>query len=223
VFSASLSDWADNHHSIDPSWRLDLAALIIATPNLRWMLLTKRIGNVEQYLREMFPSGVPRNVALGITVVNQAEADRDIPRAADLKQKLGIRWLFLSMEPLLGQVIIPAGCMPYIDLIIVGGESGKDARPMHPGWAVSIEHQCQHWLVPFHFKQWGEWLPVTRLAIVEGGVTVTKRIGQATIGDRTYKADRIHHFPDDQPMVRVGTKLAGRMLLGREHLERLPA
>jgi protein gp37 len=70
VFCASLADVFDNE--VPDEWRTDLWALIAATPHLTWMLLTKRIGNVT------YP--MPHNVWLGITVVNQEEADRDIPK-----------------------------------------------------------------------------------------------------------------------------------------------
>ena len=222
VFTASLADWADKR--APEGARPDLGALILRTPNLRWKLLTKRIGLAERYLREMFPAGVPGNVALGITVCNQKEADRDIPRAIEVKRRLGVRWLFLSMEPLLGAVEFRQEWLDHIDLVIVGGESGKHARPTHPGWAVALQAQCYLAGVRFHFKQWGEWFPVTRLATpAAGGGIETRRIASATMFGRTYRGKAIHHFPDDQPVVRVGTKLAGRMLLGKEHLERLAA
>jgi hypothetical protein len=78
VFCASLADLFDN--AVDPQWRADLFALVAATPNLDWLLLTKRVGNV----RSMVPpgwlklGGWPTYVRIGITVVEQPEADRDI-------------------------------------------------------------------------------------------------------------------------------------------------
>lgn len=150
VFCASLADVFDN--AVDPVWRLDLARVIERTPNLQWMLLTKRIGNAREMLESMFPAGVPANVALGVTIANQAEADRDLPRALAIKQGLGIRRLFLSMEPLLGPVDL-ARYLVGVDLVIVGGESGRGARSMPDDWAVQIKFQCAQAQVPFHFKQ----------------------------------------------------------------------
>lgn len=150
VFCASLADWADN--AVDPQWRLDLADLIRDTPHLRWMMLTKRIGNAEEMLRAMFPEGVPSNVWLGVTIANQQEADRDIPRAIKVKERLGIARLFLSMEPLLGYVNITPW-LASIDLVIVGGESGKGARSMPLDWVRAIMARCRQALVAFHFKQ----------------------------------------------------------------------
>lgn len=99
VFCASLADVFDNHFSILPEWRVALWALIRATPNLDWMLLTKRPGNIAKMLPEDWGRGYP-NVWLGCTVVNQEEADRDIPKL--LAVPAAVR--FLSMEPLLGPV-----------------------------------------------------------------------------------------------------------------------
>lgn len=150
VFCASLADVFDN--AVDDQWRRDLAALILQTPNLLWMLLTKRVGNARKFLESMFPGGVPENVALGVTIANQEEADRDLPRALAIKRGLGIRRLFLSMEPLLGHVEL-ARYLDGVDLVIVGGESGREARSMPEYWIDNIMHLCRTHRVPFHFKQ----------------------------------------------------------------------
>jgi protein gp37 len=105
VFCASLADVFDNE--VDPAWRDDLFALIESTPNLDWMLLTKRIGNVQNMLRQILRlNGLPPNVWLGATICNQEEADRDIPKL--LAVPAAVR--FLSMEPLLGAVDIESAC-----------------------------------------------------------------------------------------------------------------
>ena len=103
VFCASLADVFDN--AVDPQWREDLFDLIAATPNLDWLLLTKRIGNVGNMLPVPFDfdKHFP-NVWLGATVVNQEEADRDIPKLLDVPARVR----FLSMEPLLGPVDLRA-------------------------------------------------------------------------------------------------------------------
>lgn len=157
VFCASLADVFDNHASVDPQWRRDLWALIAATPHLDWMLLTKRPGNIDGMLPHGWGSGWP-NVWIGCTVVNQAEADRDIPKL--LAVPAAVR--FLSAEPLLGPVNLRniRGRLPWmppdhdqfdalhprlpsrLDLVIVGGESGPGARPMNPAWARSLRDQC---------------------------------------------------------------------------------
>lgn len=105
------------------------------------------------------------NVWLGVSVEEQRWADIRIP--ALLETPAAVR--FLSMEPLLGPVMldryltvssiedIKLGLPPLIDWVIVGGESGHGARPMHPAWARSLRDQCVRAGVPFTFKQWGEW------------------------------------------------------------------
>ncbi len=150
VFSASLADVFDN--AVDPQWRVDLGALISRTPHLDWMLLTKRIGNSRDFLPAMFSGGVPANVALGVTVVSQDEADRDLPKALAIKRGLGVHRLFLSMEPLLGPVDLTR-YIEGVDLVIVGGESGRGARSMPDEWALDLALQCFANGTPFHFKQ----------------------------------------------------------------------
>ncbi|WP_448684766.1 phage Gp37/Gp68 family protein [Achromobacter xylosoxidans] len=161
VFCASLADVFDN--AVDPAWREDLYGLFEATPSLDWLLLTKRIGNVGNMLPVPFDfNRIYPNVWLGATIVNQAEADRDIPKLLELPARVR----FLSMEPLLGPVDLGTACRraglhlgEALDWVIVGGESGPGARPMHPAWAASLRDQCQDAGVPFLFKQWGEWAP----------------------------------------------------------------
>jgi len=184
VFCASLADVFDNAVSVQ--WRYDLFRLIMETPNLDWLLLTKRIGNagpmLEQTMRALTVgregwagnAGLS-NVWLGATVVNQAEADRDIPKL--LATPARVR--FLSMEPLLGPVDLAkwigycertdkhgisrnnAGehilCERHcgVSWVIVGGESGPGARPMHPDWARSLRDQCAAAGVPYLMKQMG--------------------------------------------------------------------
>lgn len=216
VFCASLADVFDN--AVDPQWRADLFELIEATPNLDWLLLTKRIGNVERMVPEatdlieygegwqsMWGQGVwPTNVWLGATIIDQAEADRDIPKLLSVPAAKR----FLSMEPLLGPVSFEGLWVPHanpamhenmleaLDWVIVGGESGPNARPMHPDWARSLRDQCEAAGVPFLFKQWGEWLP-------------TDAEDQPVYrGEHRYIGRRWHAF-------KVGKATAGRLLDGR--------
>lgn len=230
VFCASLADVFDN--AVSAQWRFDLLRLITETPNLDWLLLTKRIGNAAEMLeqamraithqREGWADNHLPNVWLGATVINQAEADRDIPKL--LATPAAVR--FLSMEPLLGPVDLsrhfwkccghpvpghpgdgwmqppdPPECCGDVEptglhWAIVGGESGPGARPMHPAWARSLRDQCAAAGVPFLFKQWGEWLGA----------------GQ----DGEHDHDPIELNAGDEP-ARVGKKAAGRLLDGAQH------
>lgn len=153
VFCASLADVFDNE--VDPEWRRDLFRLIAHTKNLDWLVLTKRIGNAAQMLQETVGSfgfdwaaNPWDHVWLGATVVNRAEMLRDALKLA--ATPAAVR--FWSVEPMLGDLgAIPLKLMP--DWVIVGGESGHHARPMHPDWARSLRDQCVDGGVPFFMKQ----------------------------------------------------------------------
>lgn len=210
VFCASLADVFDNE--VDPQWRFDLFALICATPNLDWLLLTKRIGNAEKMINSIAPSfdamldsndrykPLP-NLWIGATVVNQEEADRDIPKL--LQIPAAVR--FLSIEPLLGPVDLNNVPHPWqakgadfvkvqvfakhpqdggIHWIIAGGESGSNARPMQADWVRSLRDQCVASGAPFLFKQWGEWLPDNQNPAIEGtsGITQAIKVGKKAAG-----------------------------------------
>ena len=222
VFCASLADVFDN--AVDPQWRFDLMRLIEQTPNLDWLLLTKRIGNAAAMLDEAvlainhgrwnWRDNAFPNVWLGATIVNQEEADRDIPKLLDVPAARR----FLSMEPLLGPVDFAK--VPGFNRIgqylgnwwvIVGGESGAGARPMHPDWVRGIRDQCRNAGVPFLFKQHGEWLAAKQERSVLGNLLVVD--GAAPFSDRP----KWHHFDDGTHMARVGKRAAGRQLDGLEH------
>lgn len=178
VFCASLADVFDNEWPVE--WRNDLFDLIYDTPALTWMLLTKRIGNVPAMLTASCPAMLlPPNVWLGITVVNQEEADRDIPKL--LRVPATFHWL--SCEPLLGPLDLrdppnDIGEPRYsyldpelesgVDWVIVGGESGANARPMDPAWARGIRDQCASHETAFHFKQWGGVKPKSNGHLLDG-------------------------------------------------------
>jgi protein gp37 len=246
VFCASLGDVFDN--AVDPQWRTDLFELIARTPNLDWLLLTKRIGNVGNMLPVPFDfDRMYPNVWLGATIVNQEEADRDIPKLLAVPARVR----FLSMEPLLGPVdlssidldghseIFPlkgtTGCedddgnaasdLPAIDWVIIGGESGPGARPMHPDWARSLRDQCLAAGVPFLFKQWGEWLPWHQFSDAAGVDDPPEQTRFATmewiygawedVGKPDVWASKDGEIDDMQCVGRVGKKAAGRLLDGR--------
>lgn len=174
VFCASLADVFDNE--VHPDWRSDLFDLIGATPNLSWLLVTKRIGNVASMAFNWMSKGFPNNVRILITVVNQEEADRDVQKLLELDCKNGI-----SYEPSLGPVdwtklhmkgavyldglrgqwdgVITEGRFPRrIEWIIGGGESnqgGTNAREHNIEWQRSVIKCCAAAGVPYFGKQLG--------------------------------------------------------------------
>ncbi|MBA4092284.1 MAG: hypothetical protein C0494_17070 [Sphingobium sp.] len=90
-----------------------------------------------------------------------------------------------------------------IDWIIVGGESGPHARPMHPDWARSLRDQCEGAGVPFLFKQWGEWAPAPH--------------PEAVIAVRPERRDFMDSEGWENAMIRIGKRAAGRLLDGTQH------
>ena len=137
------------------------------------------------------------NVWLGVSVENQDAANERIPLL--LKTPAAVRWV--SIEPLIGSINIdiwldqlPAVVdqRPRLDWVVVGGESGTHARPMHQNWVRIIRDQCAEAGVPFLFKQWGEWLPDNQ----------NPRVGPPH---------------DENGAIRVGKKAAGRLLDGVKH------
>ena len=171
--------------------------------------------------------GFPRNVWIGTSVENQEAADERIPHL--LQVPASVR--FLSCEPLLGPVDISwvgstpgvhhrpngFGKMGYwgggarstrldvsgLHWVIVGGESGHGARPMHPQWAQSLRDQCANAGVAFFFKQWGAELPK----------------GQGAHGLDERGLFRRESHVSGQTYYNTGKHAAGRLLDGAEHNE----
>lgn len=204
VFCASMADIFDDHPSILPEWRLRLWDLIEATPHLDWQLLTKRPSSILPLIPRHWRDYLPRNVWIGCSVINQAEADHNVPILLQVPAAI----YFLSLEPLLGPLHVPE---PFLKLehrgwIIVGGESGSGARYLLPEWVRGPRDQCAAAGVPFLFKQWGEWAPIEE---VGEGEPILR-------GGRDRHSDRIVYL-GDQTMLRVGKRIAGRTIDGTIH------
>ncbi len=203
--------------------RKRLFELIDQTPNLDWLMLTKRPENIWKMWprkRDAHPSRQHMqgehcyrdNVWIGTTAENQEQANKRIPELLKCRDLSPV--LFLSCEPLLGPIdlrsalwledqyfglrnVYPHQKRP-IDWVIVGGESGNEARPMHPQWARQLRDQCQAAGVAMHFKQWGEFGPAE--------TALPKQIENAVY----------HVCERGERVFRVGKKAAGRLLDGRE-------
>lgn len=248
VFCASLADVFDNE--VPNQWRQDLFDLILASPNLDWLLVTKRIGIAKRMLDSIACTRgalltasdlykPPANVWLGITVVNQAEADRDIPKLLAIPASVR----FLSMEPLLGPVdlrlmeyqesrertnsgVVLTTRRNALDWVIVGGESGDEARPMHPDWVRDLRDQCHAAGVPFLFKQWGEWVDGNNVPKeAENRIWFDKKRSSFDMYDLGLLKDMVPPKPPGAPYfacsyyIKVGKKAAGRLLDGKTHTE----
>lgn len=157
-----------------------------------------------------------RNVWLGTSIATQPDADNNIPRLRRCRDLSPV--LFVSAEPLLGPVNLnwcanacdnccpgecDCGSPPLgIDWLIVGGESGHNARPMPSAWVSPLRDQCHASGVPFYLKQWGEWCPFSQ------------------IPDAFLRSNDLDQYPveviDGDSLHRIGKKNSGRTLAGRE-------
>ncbi len=184
-----------------------------------------------------------RNVWLGVSAEDQNRADERIPLLLDTPAG-SVR--FLSLEPLLGPIDLNSlhqefdgglghsweSCLngkrfdpwsdgdiegqPKIDWVIVGGESGHGARPMHPAWARSLRDQCAAADVPFFFKQWGAWVPCepdsdAARGNPRSGWKAVNPKGRVPVATELYPENGAAH------VAYVGKKAAGRLLDGVEH------
>lgn len=143
VFCASLADVFDNR--VPKEWRADLWSLIDSTPELDWLLLTKRPENIAKMLPDDWRYG-RNNVWLGTTCEDQKHFDRRWPILSAVKAACR----FISYEPAIGPLVIGDARPSWI---ICGGESGPGARMMDPQWARALKAECEQVGVPFFMKQ----------------------------------------------------------------------
>ena len=231
--------------------RARLLKTIHLTPHLDWLLLTKRpeafrermqavaalrdsqwrdIADGAKLAGQWLRGAAMPNIWAGCTVENQEHMWR-----LDELVEIPAEIRFLSCEPLLSALEFSNASrrpgavkrlgmkgLDGIHLVIVGGESGPNARPMHVDWARSIRDQCQAVGVAFFFKQFGEWAPATHEYGIEGHVMPDDGMTDSDIRcswidwDGQLKVPSAHGLM--QPVVaiaRVGKKAAGRLLDGR--------
>ncbi|PCK22622.1 DUF5131 family protein [Rhodococcus qingshengii] len=222
IFVNSMSDLF--HDQVPDSFIAMVFARMALTPQHTYQLLTKRHGRMRSLLSDpLFPRFVLEhawiaasdnhlgavgdtlrwplpNVWLGVSVENQQWARTRLTALAETPAAVR----FGSFEPLLS----PVNAGPWLrgpvglDWVIVGGESGRGARPMHPDWARSLRDQCQAAGVPFLFKQWGAWVETVN------GTTIVHRDGETTTSRIPLPAGAVR-------MSRVAKKVAGRKLDGQ--------
>jgi protein gp37 len=174
VFCSSLADVFEDRPELE-AWRGELFNLIVETPNLDWLLLTKRPENINRMVADYagdcawlgWNGTTPRtNIWIGTSVENQEQAIKRIPHLLNTYAHIK----FLSCEPLLGQIDLEplwyewnarhnyGHCkkgIGFIDWIIVGGESGHGARPMSIEWASKLRYQATENHISFFMKQLG--------------------------------------------------------------------
>ncbi len=148
-FIDSMSDLF--HVNVRLEWLTAIWQMMADTPQHTYQILTKRQQTMFVAADVMAARyGLLDNVWLGVSVENQAMADERIPYLVDTTAAIR----FLSVEPLLGEIDL-SEWINEVDWVIVGGESGPNARPIEADWVRSLRDQCQEAEVPFFFKQWG--------------------------------------------------------------------
>ncbi len=222
IFVNSMGDLF--HPNVRDAWIAKIVAVMIRANWHIYQVLTKRPERAQCLLSSedfwrlvnaeihatlgviVHWSKLPDHVHLGVSVEDQVTANERIPLL--LQTPAALR--FISAEPLLGAIDLSAlprppefHRSPYgwhhwwpkkLHWVIVGGESGPGARPMHPDWARRLRNQCVFAGVPFFFKQWGEWLGA-------GQDGPLRKDGQCTINC------------SNEP-IRVGKRAAGSLLDG---------
>ena len=191
VFCASMADVFEWRADLTP-WRKRLWTMILETPNLDWLLLTKRPHLVMRLVP--WCDAWPTNVWIGATVETQAWAEKRIPHLAEIPARVR----FLSCEPLRGRINLePWLYAGLINWVIAGGESGPNARPSEPIWFRDLRDQCRRNHIPFHFKQWGDWAPIDAVS--------SKTPPASILDDRRWSVK----------LGRFGKRTSGRTLDGR--------
>jgi len=185
VFTVDMGDLF--HESVPFEW-IDAVFTVMSDLDQHiYILLTKRPERIlELFCWKILRSGYnwrPKyNIWFGVTAENQEQANIRIPILLNIPAAKR----FVSIEPMLGSVDLTKLQLDFagghykdalggrrygkttietfkcLDWVICGGESGSKARPMHPDWVRSVRDQCESAKVPFFFKQWGEWMPITR-------------------------------------------------------------
>ena len=163
LFCASLSDIGDNQAPME--WFIDTMNLARETPNVVWLLLTKRIAMLAKRAKEA--GGLPSNCAIGSTFANQEEYDRDRIKLRTARDELGALFSFCSIEPQLGY-IIPDKNAP--DWLIVGGMSGPQWREhdLPADWVRPLRDFAVSTKRSFYLKQWSALRPKGRGCELDG-------------------------------------------------------
>lgn len=247
-FVNSMSDLF--HENVPDEWIARIFDVMYRANWHTFQVLTKRPQRmydvVSSHYEEFGDLGgpPPKHVWLGVSVENQQAADERIPLL--LSTPAAVR--FLSCEPLLGPVKFfdhwitratssidyhqRTGGNPFVgervDWVIVGGESGPGARPMHPDWVRSLRDQCQTSGVPFFFKQWGEYTPLSPLYLSDCKTELEMERCDSELHDWSdhrfvaldrdgfcWKQEKAQPCLGTYMMWRTGKKSAGRHLDGR--------
>lgn len=224
--------WSDFFNKEADDWRTAAWDIIRRTPQHTYLVLTKLPHRIKECIPADWGTGW-LNVWLGVSAENQQWADIRIPKLLAVPAVVH----FVSAEPLLGpinlQEYLPrtakrgcfhpwpgCNCESYrisgVDWIIVGGESGPHARPMHPDWARSLRDQCLSAGAAFFFKQWGEYVPVLTSGSDDPDGRTVHALPNGTVTDLEWNGGAGPHLVGSQQLLRVGKRSAGDMLDGHQ-------
>ena len=159
IFVCSMGDLF--HESVPFSWIIEVMFVIRGNPQHTFQILTKRPLRMHEFFTEcasnpfFIDRGDLPNLWIGVTAENQEQANKRIPLLLDIPNVKR----FVSIEPMIGPISLNSGHLldipSSINQVILGGETGPGARPMHPDWVTHIRDQCVEANVPFFFKSWG--------------------------------------------------------------------
>ena len=235
IFVGSMGDIF--HDNIPNSYIDEIFGVMKKAPQHTFMLLTKRPARMRQYLETRYEKGGLPNVWVGVSVENQATANARIDELMWISIRELAAKTFVSYEPAIGLVDFcaieyvtrPEDMVPGlgysvdslasergrgIDLVIMGGESGSNARPVHPGWARFVRNQCNNAGVPFFFKQWGEWSSYDNAILTMPHDDIIKSESIVIDHDGAVATDNC-----GVQLFRVGKEFAGHLLDGIEYHE----
>lgn len=247
IFVNSMSDLF--HEAVSDEDIDRVFAVMALCPQHIFQILTKRAERMRDYCQKVdnepvrdtvrriaaaWPCKAPvpigcitfplPNVWLGVSTEDQPRFDERLTYLRETPA--AIRWI--SAEPLLG-AIDGGEAIKHLDWVVVGGESGQNARPMHPDWATGIRDQCSAAGVPFFFKQHGDWAEYSQVGASEWTFTHErdgKRFGfiadeeHGMFGGKSFETRYLSNGSTLGPcMVRVGKKRAGALLDDREWRE----
>lgn len=237
IFVNSVSDLF--HPLVPTDFLVSVFAVMAVAPQHIFQVLTKRAERMRDELsntafeaavraraKELAPKSADivwplPNVWVGVSVENQQRAIRV---QSLLATPAAVRWL--SMGPLVGAVQLDDAWLPQLDWVVVEGESGPKARPMHPLWVFHVRDACARHGVPFMFKQWGEWAPRSACFHVdEQGQSFSDLDPSCEMWDciKLTESGKDGRRLESEPcgevayMQRVTLKRAGRLLQGQLH------
>lgn len=206
VFVCSMGDLF--HEDVPFEFITRVFATMLMHPQHTFMLLTKRAQRMKDFIDWVNPTCLIyiKNIWFGVTAENQRRFNERVTILLEIKASLH----FVSVEPMLGEIDLnKAFILPevsdgelknhWLDWVIVGGETGHNARPLNPRWVKSIQEQCQTANIPFFFKQWGEWITIDRTEVKKHPLN-------------NLKTDLHDHLV----YAKVGKKVAGHLIDGKE-------